>query len=94
MKNVTEVLEDLQTLLSDIAFSGIRNIEPSSINDMKKLERKMKNLGMLNGAKYIYDFKNNVFEYVSNNKNEVIKERAIKTLCKLEFYLKNVIGNK
>lgn len=83
------LLKELELLLSDIAFAGVRNVLPVTLQKMEELKHWMKELGMSEGMRRIDAFSASVRKYQAG---EGTAEEAVSCLCALECYQKTVSG--
>jgi hypothetical protein len=90
MNALDRLSRELDTLLSDIAFSGVKNIHPEIIDKLARLEGTAKELGMEKGAALMNQFAGALRNYrLAGEGNEPV----LNLLCALDFYNKNVMGN-
>lgn len=88
---IFDLLRDLEILISDIAFSGINNIDYSTIDKIDKLAKRFEKISMNHIKDILDDFSKSIKEYKTNeNKKEYIKKVA-DNIAKIEFYLKNAL---
>jgi hypothetical protein len=104
--NALEILcHELETLLADICFSGLKNIHPEILEKLARFEKRAKELGMERGAMLINQFAASLRNYRAGTSNAVScetsnevppgekNEQVLKLLCALDFYNKNILGN-
>jgi hypothetical protein len=90
MNALGRLCRELDTLLSDICFSGLKNVHPEVLDKLTLLEGTAKELGMDRGAALMNQFAASLRNYrLAAEKNE----QVLKLLCALDFYNKNVMGN-
>lgn len=87
---IRELFKELELLLSDIAFTGIHNIQPVTIQKLEELKKWMVELNMPEGIKLVDAFTQSVKDYKSGNTDAT---QTVSCLCALEFYEKNISGN-
>jgi hypothetical protein len=93
---------ELDTLLSDICFSGLKNVHPEILEKLTLLEGTAKELGMERGAVLISQFAASLVNYrlAGNSPSAASRgtaasgknEDALTLLCALDFYNKNLMG--
>jgi hypothetical protein len=81
---------ELETLLADICFSGLRNVSPGVLEKCSFLEAAAKELGMNTGARLLGAFAAALSEYRSGRGGGSVPAAL---LCRLDFYEKTVAGN-
>lgn len=84
------LLTELELLLSDIAFSGLRNIQPVTLQKLEDLKHWMNELNMTEAIRLTDSFIDSVYAW---QVGQVAIEVVADNLCALEFYEKNVINN-
>jgi hypothetical protein len=90
MNALDRLCRELDTLLSDICFSGLKNVHPEILEKITLLEGTAKELGMERGAALLNQFAASLGNYrLTAGKNE----QVLKLLCALDFYNKNIMGN-
>jgi hypothetical protein len=98
MKTVEQFTKDLDILLSDIAFSGLKNVHPGVLEKLSLFESSAQALGMGQGAALIARFSASLKAYRQSlhSPNDPTAQ-AGRDLCgllaSLDFYNKNVGGN-
>jgi len=90
MNAVDRFARELETLLQDIAFSGLKNASPSILEKLTLLGFTAKELGMEKAAALLSQFTEALRIYRLEG-GEGKKPAAL--LCGLEFYGKNIAGN-
>jgi hypothetical protein len=90
MNAVDRFTRELETLLSDIAFSGLKNIHPAFLDKLTLLENTARELGMEQGAVLLGQFSAGLRQYRIGSTNA---GNPADLLCGLEFYSKNLTGN-
>jgi hypothetical protein len=98
MNALSRFCRELDTLLSDIIFSGLKNVHPEVLEKLTLLEGTAKELGMDRGAELITQFAASLRNHrlaapgtpgIPGGKNR----ETVKLLCALDFYNRNVMGN-
>ena len=84
------LFKELELLLSDIAFAGIHNLQPVSLQKLEELKRGMVELNMAEGIRLIDRFISTIHAY---KENESLLSDAVFALCVLEFYQKTISEN-
>jgi hypothetical protein len=90
-----QLCRELETLLSDICFSGLKNVHPEILEKLTLLEGTAKELGMERGAALMNQLAASLRNYrlagaASRGEGN---EQVLSLLCALDFYNKNVMGN-
>jgi hypothetical protein len=95
MNRVERFTRDLDTLLSDIAFSGLKNIHPGVLKKLARFQADAGALGMEQGAPLISRFAAALREYrlSSPDTAPVSGSELSALLAGLDFYNKNISGN-
>jgi hypothetical protein len=91
MNAVERFSRDLDILLSDIAFSGLKNIHPGVLEKLARFEAAAGTLGMEQGAALISRFAAALREYRLAGVESGRELSAL--LAGLDFYNKNIGGN-
>ncbi|NDV67174.1 hypothetical protein [Bacteroides sp. 224] len=88
--NIKLLFKELELLLSDIAFTGIHNLQPVTLQKLEDLKRWMHELSMMEGVHLINRFIESVYAYKDGRKkvSEVTSD-----LCALELYQKMITNN-
>ena len=85
-----DLLSELELLLSDIAVSGLRNIQPVTLQKLDDLKHWMAELNMTEAIRLTDRFIDSVYSWQA-------KQTGIDTvanhLCALEFYEKNMVNS-
>jgi hypothetical protein len=90
MNAVFRFTHELESLLSDIAFSGLKNVHPGTLEKIALLEGTVGELGMGKGASLLKEFAEALRTYRLGEANN---SDLAALLCNLDFYNKNIIGN-
>jgi hypothetical protein len=94
MNAVDRFTRELETLLSDIAFSGLKNIHPAFLDKLTLLENTARELGMENAAALLGKFSAALRQYRLGSADAAAAGGSpAALLCGLEFYCKNLAGN-
>ncbi|WP_297286103.1 hypothetical protein [uncultured Brachyspira sp.] len=83
-----EIVKELEIILSDIAFSGIDNIDSSFVEKIELLEKKAIENKITNLSNLLNDFINSIKDYKLEDSRENLK-RVFINVSKLDFYIKN-----
>jgi hypothetical protein len=95
MNALNRLCRELDTLLSDIIFSGLKNVHPEVLEKLTLLEGTAKELGMDRGAELIKQFAASLRNHrlaVPGTPGGKSGE-TVRLLCALDFYNKNIMGN-
>lgn len=84
------LLAELELLLSDIAFSGLRNIQPVTLQKLEDLKHWMNELNMTEAIRLTDSFIDSVYAWQGG---QGTIEAVADNLCILEFYEKNIANN-
>ena len=87
---INELFKELELLMSDIAFAGLRNIQPVTLQKFEELKHWLNDLNMTEGVRQVDLFIASVQSYQAG-KGSV--EEMASHLCALEFYEKTVSEN-
>ncbi len=87
---IERLFEELEELISDIGFAGIRNTQPVTLQRMEEMKRWLIELSMPEGVGVIDRFIVSMREY---HAGAVTASEPVDKLCALEFYLKTITGN-
>lgn len=87
---VEELMRELELLLSDICFSGMKNTQPALLQKLDGLKAWMIELGMPRGCAQIEAFMQTLRAYQLGESSTI---EAADKLCACEFYVRNVLGN-
>lgn len=89
---IFDLLRDLEILMSDITFSGINNIDYSTIEKIEFFSNQFEKICMNNLKNLLTDFIQSIKKYkTEDNKKENIEEVSI-NISKLDFYIKNALS--
>ena len=87
---VKTLLAELELQLSDIAFSGLRNIQPVTLQKLEDLKHWMNELNMSEAIRLTDRFIDSVYAWQAG---QTTLETVAANLCALEFYEKNIANN-
>ena len=87
---VKNLLAELELQLSDIAFSGLRNIQPVTLQKLEDLKHWMNELNMSEAIRLTDRFIDSVYAWQAG---QTTLEPVAANLCALEFYEKNLVNN-
>ncbi len=90
MNAIEKISAELEMILSDICFSGVRNMSPSLLKKLETYQHAMEEMGMKTGAKLILDAVDSVIKLQSG---ETTLENTVRAICTLDFYIKTIQGN-
>ena len=93
MDAIDRFIGGLDTLLADIAFSGLRNVHPGALEKIEALATVAGELGMEQGAALLRRFALALREYRTASVPGAGVEYLVSLLCGLDFYNKNLMGN-
>ena len=89
---IFDFIRELEIILSDIAFTGINNIDYDMIEKVYSISKKSEKIGMNHLKDLLIDFIDSVKFYKTNeNKKENIK-LVVNNISKIEFYLRNALS--
>ncbi len=83
------VNQELEQLLSDICFSGFRNLAAAILQKIKRLQLQLERLGMVQGAEQLKQLIEQIGCY---QRTEISAVELADCFCLLEFYQKNMDG--
>lgn len=84
-----KVIQELEFTLSDVCFSGLKNVQPALLEKLTELQRWMEELGMAEGSKQTSLL---IETLRACRMAETSVSAAAGQLCALEFYSKNILG--
>ncbi|WP_418548587.1 hypothetical protein [Parabacteroides goldsteinii] len=87
---IKNLLAELELQLSDIAFSGLRNIQPVTLQKLEDLKHWMNELNMSEAIHLTDRFIDSVYAWQAG---QTTLETVAANLCALEFYKKNIVNN-
>lgn len=86
---IEELFRELELLLSDIAFAGLHNTQPITLQKLEGLKQWMVELYMPEGIQRVDLFINSMYAWQAG---EVSVEVVSSNLCALEFYEKTILS--
>lgn len=86
---LNDLLSELELQLSDIAFSGLRNIQPVTLQKLEDLKHWMTELNMPEAIRLTDRFIDSIYAWQAGQSTI---DTVATNLCALEFYMKNVVG--
>jgi hypothetical protein len=87
---IQKLIYELELLLSDIVFAGLRNTQPVVLDKLQAIQQGFKELQMTEGYRLCEEFKESITRYHTGIGNA---EDSANKLCSLEFYVKSALGN-
>ena len=87
---IKNLLAELELQLSDIAFSGLRNIQPVTLQKLEDLKHWMNELNMSEAIHLTDRFIDSVNAWKAG---QTTLETVAANLCAQEFYEKNIVNN-
>lgn len=87
---IENVFRELELLLSDITFGGLRSVQPITLKRLEELKLSMKELNMTEGIKRTDKLIHDLQEYQLGN---ISVEILASSLCELEIYEKQILMN-
>lgn len=84
---IENVFRELELLLSDIAFTGLRNVQPLTLSKLESMKQWMSELGMAEGIRRTDTLLRAFRAYRSG---EMGMEELASEFCALEMYQKQV----
>jgi hypothetical protein len=87
---IENVFRELELLLSDMAFGGLRNVQPVTLRKLEELKQWLNELNMTEGVERIDRLIRSFHEYQSG---ALPMERLASEFCALEFYEKHILAN-
>jgi hypothetical protein len=87
---INRFVRELEETLSDIAFSGFKNIHPGILEKLSLLGGSAKELGMDCGSALLTAFAEALRNYRTTAGGHSVPAEL---LCRLDFYNKNLMGN-
>jgi hypothetical protein len=87
---IETVCKELELLLSDIAFAGLHNLQPITLQKLEDLKKWMIELNMQEGVKLADRFIHSAQTYQTGETSITV---LVSDLCTLEFYEKTITNN-
>ena len=91
MSNTKQMLEDLETVLSNMISSGFDKVDQPTIEKLEKISSEAEALGMKTGKRLI-DNLSGILKSFKEGKSSV--ESISLRFTALEFYKKNIVDNQ
>ncbi|AFR71457.1 hypothetical protein B2904_orf2128 [Brachyspira pilosicoli B2904] len=85
-----EIVKELEIILSDIAFSGIDNVDSLFVEKIELLEKKAMENKITNLSNLLNDFVSSIKDYKLEDSRENL-QRVFINVSKLDFYIKNAL---
>ena len=89
---VFDLLRDLELLLSDIVFSGINNIDYSTIDKIEVLAKRFEKISMENIKNLLIEFIDSLKKYKTDEDKKTNIKEVSDNIAKIEFYIRNALS--
>ena len=89
---VFDLLRDLELLLSDIVFSGINNIDYSTIDKIEVLAERFEKISMENIKNLLIEFIDSLKKYKTDEDKKINIKEVSDNIAKIEFYIRNALS--
>ena len=90
---IFDTIRELEMLLSDITFSGINNIDYSTIEKIEKLADRFEKISMHNIKVLLIELIQSIKKYKSDNYNKKTNIKEVSSnIAKIEFYIRNSLS--
>ncbi len=90
---IFDTIRELEMLLSDITFSGINNIDYSTIEKIEKLADRFEKISMHNIKVLLIELIQSIKKYKSDNDNKKTNIKEVSSnIAKIEFYIRNSLS--
>ena len=89
---VFDLLRDLELLLSDIVFSGINNIDYSTIDKIEILAKRFEKISMENIKNLLIEFIDSLKKYKTDEDKKINIKEVSDNIAKIEFYIRNALS--
>lgn len=89
---VFDLLRDLELLLSDIVFSGINNIDYSTIDKIEVLAKRFEKISMENIKNLLMEFIDSLKKYKTDEDKKTNIKEVSDNIAKIEFYIRNALS--
>lgn len=89
---VFDLLRDLELLLSDIVFSGINNIDYSTIDKIEVLAKRFEKISMENIKNLLMEFTDSLKKYKTDEDKKTNIKEVSDNIAKIEFYIRNALS--
>lgn len=90
MMIIENVFRELELLLSDIAFTGLRNVQPLTLSKLEAMKQWMNELGMAEGIRRTDTL---LRAFCAFQSGDIGMEELASEFCALEMYQKQVTEN-
>ncbi|MEI0701843.1 hypothetical protein [Brachyspira intermedia] len=87
-----DLLKDLELLLSDIVFSGINNIDYSTIEKIEVLAKRFEKISMENIKNLLMEFIDSLKKYKTDEDKKTNIKEVSDNIAKIEFYIRNALS--
>ena len=89
---IFDLVRDLELLLSDIVFSGINNIDYSTIEKIESVANKFEKISMNNLNNLLIDLSVSIKKYKTNEDKKNNTKEVSDNISKIEFYIRNALS--
>ncbi|MEI0448277.1 hypothetical protein R4J03_14630 [Brachyspira intermedia] len=89
---VFDLLRDLELLLSDIVFSGVNNIDYSTIDKIEVLAKRFEKMSMENIKNLLMEFIDSLKKYKTDEDKKTNIKEVSDNIAKIEFYIRNALS--
>ena len=90
---IFDTIRELEMLLSVITFSGINNIDYSTIKKIEKLADRFEKISMHNIKVLLIELIQSIKKYKSDNDNKKTNMKEVSSnIAKIEFYIRNSLS--
>lgn len=89
---VFDLLRDLKLLLSDIVFSGVNNIDYSTIDKIEVLAKRFEKMSMENIKNLLMEFIDSLKKYKTDEDKKTNIKEVSDNIAKIEFYIRNALS--
>ncbi|MEI0508955.1 hypothetical protein [Brachyspira intermedia] len=89
---VFNLLRDLELLLSDIVFSGVNNIDYSTIDKIEVLAKRFEKMSMENIKNLLMEFIDSLKKYKTDEDKKTNIKEVSDNIAKIEFYIRNALS--
>ncbi|KLI51892.1 hypothetical protein [Brachyspira hyodysenteriae] len=86
------LIRDLEILLSDIIFSGINNIDYSTIEKIEVMAKQFEKTSMNNIKDLLIEFIDSLKKYKTDEDKKTNIKEVSDNISKLEFYIRNALS--
>ncbi|MEI0558459.1 hypothetical protein [Brachyspira intermedia] len=87
-----DLLKDLELLLSDIVFSGINNIDYSTIEKIEVLAKRFEKISIENIKNLLMEFIDSLKKYKTDEDKKTNIKEVSDNIAKIEFYIRNALS--